>query len=230
MTRPRAAPPAAMPGGGSQTLDRGLRALTLVCRGPEPMSVAEIARELGLHRSITYRLVRTLEHHQLVQRGPSGRYAAGPGLALLTGNLPPGLHEHLQALADRTGMTAFVVVAQQQDAVTAQTVEPRGTLAHVSYRPGGRHPLTRGAPGLAVLAGRPAQQGERSEVAAARARGWARSQGEVIPGYRSIAAPVPAPGEPCRMAVAVVFVGDADEDSVAAEVVRTAAAVGASRS
>lgn len=230
MTTPPAAPqPGSVPSsGGSQTLDRGLRALAVVCGAAEPVSVAEIAGEVGLHRSIAYRLLQTLEQHQLVQRGHSGRYAAGPGLVLLSGGLLPRWGDRLQALADRTGMTAFVVVAHGSEAVTAQTVEPRGTLAHVFYRPGGRHPLTRGAPGLAILAGRPRQPEERPEVTTARARGWASSRGEVIPGYRSIAAPVPATGHPCRTAVAVVFVEDVDEASVAAAVMGTAAAIGSS--
>ena len=77
-----------MPGNGSelasaapsQTLSRGLRALEVIAEAEKPIGMAELAARLGLHRSITYRIVRTLEEHRLVVRTParraSARYAA----------------------------------------------------------------------------------------------------------------------------------------------------------
>jgi DNA-binding IclR family transcriptional regulator len=125
-------------------------------------------------------------------------------------------------LAETTGMTAFLVTAHGAEAVTVMVVEPHGSLAHVSYRPGGRHPLSVGAPGLAVLAGRPPAPGERPEVALARERGWAGSTSEVIEGYRSVAVPLREPSGRCRHAVAVVFAGQVDEPPLAAEVMHAA--------
>jgi DNA-binding IclR family transcriptional regulator len=125
-------------------------------------------------------------------------------------------------------MTAFAVVADGTEAVTLITVEPRHSAAHVAYRPGVRHPLDRGAPGLALLAGGPRRTGERTEVAAARARGWARSSGEVIPGMSSVAAPVVVAGRGVVASVAVVYAGtNASEDVVGARVVEAARAVAA---
>ena len=87
-------------------------------------------------------------------------------------------------------MTAFLVVADGEEAVTIDSVEPTSLNAHVAYRPGTRHPIDRGAPGLALLAGRLPVSGERAEVARARETGWAQSEAEVIAGMAPIAVPV----------------------------------------
>ena len=212
----------------SQTLDRGLRVLELLAEG-RPASVAEVAAALGLHRSIVYRIIRTLEEHRLADRRDDGRYAAGTGLVALARSVAADLRSvaaaELSQLADAAGATAFLVVPDGADVVTVETVEPRRTVAHVAYKPGLRHPLDRGAPGLAVLAGGPPRPGERAEVTTARRVGWARSRGEVLPGMSSLAAPVVAGGRALG-AVALVFVaGDLDERAAAGLVTRAAAAV-----
>ena len=61
----------------SQTLDRGLKALTLIATSPSPMTIDEVATQLKLGRSVTYRMIRTLEDHRLVTRDPSGRLTGG---------------------------------------------------------------------------------------------------------------------------------------------------------
>jgi DNA-binding IclR family transcriptional regulator len=44
-----------------------------------------------LHRSIAYRLLRTLEDHQLVQRDAAGRFGLGLGVAALARGVRTGL-------------------------------------------------------------------------------------------------------------------------------------------
>jgi hypothetical protein len=153
---------------------------------------------LGVHRSIVYRILRTLEDHRLVSRSSDGLCELGVGLAVLSRavrrDLQAAALPELTYLADELGMTAFLVVADAAEAVTLLTVEPRHSSAHVAYRPGVRHPVDRGAPGLALLSGAARRSGERAEVAEARTRGWARSSGEVIPGMSSVAAPWSSPG------------------------------------
>ena len=60
MTTDAAAAPA------SQTLSRGIRILEILADAREPLSIDEIARRLDVHRSVAYRLLRTLEDHGLV--------------------------------------------------------------------------------------------------------------------------------------------------------------------
>jgi DNA-binding IclR family transcriptional regulator len=213
----------------SQTLDRGLRTLELVAGSETPLSIAEVSGALNLHRSIAYRMLRTLQDHDLVRRDVEGRYVAGAGLAVLARRVAPGLQEvslpELTELADEAGMTAFLVVRQLDDAVTISVVEPRNSPVHVAYRPGTRHPVDRGAPGLALLAGEAPAPGERPEVAQTRERGWAQSHAEVLPGMRSVASPVVSGGV-LRAAVAVVFVEHEDVEALGRRVRQAARAIG----
>ena len=58
---------------GSQTLDRGLRALEMVAAAPEGMTVQQVAERLDVHRTIAHRLLATLAAHHLIARGPDNR-------------------------------------------------------------------------------------------------------------------------------------------------------------
>lgn len=178
----------------SQTLDRGLACLDFVAGSDHPVSVEATSSALGLHRSIVYRLLRTLEGRRLIERNAVGEYLAGPYLAVLSRSVRRSLRAAtapvLAKLAEDLQMTAFLVVADGDEAVTIDSVEPSSLNAHVAYRPGTRHPIDRGAPGLALLAGRQPVSDERAEIARAREVGWAQSEAEVIAGMASIAVPI----------------------------------------
>ena len=63
-------------GPASQTLSRGIRILEVLADAREPLMIDQVADRLGVHRSIAYRLLRTLEDHGLVTRDAGGRVAA----------------------------------------------------------------------------------------------------------------------------------------------------------
>ncbi|CAM3855462.1 helix-turn-helix domain-containing protein [Nocardiopsis rhodophaea] len=193
------------PGTRSQTLDRGIRALEVLHEAPGPMSISELARALEVHRSIIYRILRTLEDHRLVSRTRDGTYELGLGLPALARGVSRGLQSAalpvLSSLADATGMTAFLVVPSGDEAITLANVEPRQSVAHIAYAPGMRHPLDRGAPGLAVLAALPPREDERAEVGQVRERGWAYSRSEVLPGMSAVAAPISTATDVASVAV-----------------------------
>ena len=214
----------------SQTLDRGLRVLEHITESLTPITVAEVARDVGMHRSITYRMLRTLEDHGLIARDELGRFQAGAGLADLAVRFTPALRavagRHLLKLAVATEKTAFLVVRHGDEAVTIEVVEPPAAAAHVSYRPGLRHPITTGAPGIALLAGEPPHADERPAVTQARSLGWATSTSEVIEGFRAVAAPVIDTSGVCRAAIAVVFAGSGNVSGVADRVMAHALALG----
>ena len=101
-------------GSQSQTLSRGIRALELLAEAENPLSIAELSEGLGVHRSIAYRILRTLEAHSLVMRDDAGRVAAAPGLAALARGVSRDLQSaalpELSALANELSMTAFIAV------------------------------------------------------------------------------------------------------------------------
>lgn len=213
----------------SQTLDRGLRVLETLAAAGRPLSIAEVAAGLGVHRSIAYRILRTLEDHRLVTRDRDGRCQLDVGVSMLAGSVRTTLQTaalpELSALANDLGMTTFLVVEDRGEAVTVLSVEPRHSSVHVAYRPGVRHPVDRGAPGIALLAGGPPRPGERPEVAAARVQGWAHSRGEVLPGMSSVAVPLQDRSGAGTAAVAVVYVDQGIDPGTIAERIVIAARV-----
>ncbi|MGL5927649.1 MAG: IclR family transcriptional regulator [Dermatophilaceae bacterium] len=206
-------------------MDRGLVVLRAVAGAGTPVTVSELCEQVGLHRSIVYRLLRTLEDHRLVARTPADSWEPGVGLVDMASGVAGDLRSvataELGPLADQLAMTAFVVIQDGAEAVTLLSVEPDRSRAHVTYAPGTRHPVGRGAPGLALLAAAPARPGERAEVGRTRRRGWVRTTGEVLPGLSAIAVPLPRPGR-AAAAVAVVFAGTVDEADVGRRVVEAA--------
>lgn len=207
--------------GYSRTLGNGLRLLELLHDRSGGLGVNEIAAALGLHRTVVYRLLGTLRAHHLVVRD-GGRYLLGPGLFELAGSVQADLRRaaepHLATLADRVGATAFLTVADGDDAVSACVVEPRSARLHVSYRLGVRHPLTLSAAGLAILAGRAAQPGERPELATARRRGYASTTGELEPGAWGLAMPLPSRDQHATASIGVVAMTTLDTHGVVSAV------------
>ena len=216
----------------SQTLSRGLSILDLLADANRAMTIGEVAAGIGVHRSVAYRLVRTLEDHGLVVRDAAGSLLVGPHVATLARGIAADLQSAaqpvLRELADDLGMTAFLVVLDRDQCVTLVTVEPQHAVASIAQRPGSRHSVLVGAPGVAVQtllsagdrtgAGSGCGRGPRGRRSRAP-EGWATSHGEVIPGVTSVAVPVPGA---VPAALAVLYVGG-DADDAVGERVRDAA-------
>lgn len=177
----------------SQTLDRGLTVLWLLARSADGLTVAELAEQLSTARAIVYRLLRTLEGHMLVSRTGT-RYVLGFGVAELAGRLRPRLQATvlplLRRLSGQTNSTALLSVADGDQALILLTDEPLNSTMHLALREGARHPLTVGADGLAILAGRPPSADDTAEVLAARRRGYAVTIGALQEGAVGVAAPI----------------------------------------
>ncbi|MCQ6271765.1 IclR family transcriptional regulator [Pseudarthrobacter sp. R1] len=226
MTPTAAAPAGAAPAQASpsQTLSRGIRALEILAAAPEAMTIAELADAMGVHRSVAYRILRTLEDHSLLVRDDGGRVQPGPGLAVLarsvSRNLQSAALPELTHLANTLDMTAFVALWDHHDCITLVTVEPRHSGATVAQHPGTRHPINAGAPGIAIQSALTAAEWDRletgvpyrPEAAEARRTGYSASHDEVIAGVSSLAAPVRVPGgRPA--ALAVVYIRSTHEPS-----------------
>ncbi|MFI8994734.1 IclR family transcriptional regulator [Streptomyces sp. NPDC053542] len=182
------------PADGSQTLERGLRALRLIAGAPHGMTATELAGELGVHRSVAYRLLTSLVRQHFAVRDDEARYRVGADLVGLAEQVRPRLREVaeqvLRRLADELEATACLVVRDDDAAVAVTVVEPATRGPRFSYRVGNRDPLDRGAAGIALLAGGPPADGEPARVTEARERGYALTAGEVVPGTFAVAAPI----------------------------------------
>ena len=220
----------------SQTLSRGIRVLEVLADARDPLSIDDVAARLGVHRSVAYRLVRTLEDHGLVARDSTGHLALGARMAALAAGVAHDLQaEALPELTDAAnelGMTCFLSVLDHDECVTLVSVEPRHAVTSVAQRPGTRHPVTRGAPGKAILTLLPrsawpddVDDALREEVRDAAARGFSVSHDEVIPSLRSVAVPLSIRGRG-PAAVSVVYLATThDPTVVAARLGRSADAI-----
>ena len=220
----------------SQTLSRGIRILEILADARGPLLIDEIAGRLGVHRSIAYRLLRTLEDHRLVGRDAAGAVSLGPRMAALAAGVAHDLQAEalpeLTAIANELGMTCFLAVLDGDECITLASVEPRHAVASVAQRPGARHPVTAGAPGKAILAQlAPAEWPSevsaalRAEIEVTRARGYGTSHDEVIPTVKAVAAPLALRGQR-PAAIAVVHVATKlDDAGIAVRLQRSAAVI-----
>jgi len=201
-----------------QTLDRGLTVLSIVASRPHGISVADLTESLGVHRAITYRLVATLHAHQLVVRGSDGLVYLGAGVTGLAQSYLPHLRDLVQPilvkLADELRTTSFLSVAEGNECVVVHTAEPRGAALRVTYQAGTRHTLALGAPGLAILAGRPEAPDDSERVREARQVGYAVTHGELQEGAVGCSAPLPQLTHAASLegSIGVVAIGGLDTE------------------
>ena len=198
----------------SQSLERGLRLLRLLADAPSPMSVTALADALQTHRPVVYRLITALARQGMVHRDADGRWRLGLGVLHLAQRLHPLLRDAaagpLRRLAEDVGATAHLTIADGEEALAVAVIEPSWTDYHVAYRVGSRHPLDRGAAGLAILA-----------LGAATEPGYQATSGELQPGAHGIAAPVTGVSD-LRASVGVITLGELAVDEVGERVIRAA--------
>lgn len=226
-------PPEVRSGGSfSQTLSRGLCVLELLEGADGPLTAGTIAYQLDVHRSVVYRLIRTLVAHGLVEPLSDDRYGLGLGLVTLARGVETdfrtAVHPILASLAEDLGSTVILPVAEGKEMVCLVSVEPQVSGLLVTHREGLRQPMARGASGMALLSAHPPLRGERPGVRRARELGYAVSEAELEPGTRALSAPIRPPGHPCRAVVTVLSVASRvpDERKTAELVVAAAKRIG----
>ncbi|MEB4207858.1 IclR family transcriptional regulator [Mycobacterium sp. 94-17] len=187
---------------GSQTLARGLTALQVVADSPGGLTVQQLADQVGVHRTIAYRLLTTLAEFRLLAKGDDGRYRPAAGLAVLGACFDRNVRQvslpTLRALADELGTTVSLLIAEGDQQVAIAVIVPSHVAYQLSFHEGSRYPLERGAAGIALLACMPPRPGERELVSRARERGWVTTYGEIEPNTYGLAVGVrrPAPSPP----------------------------------
>ena len=113
-----------------QAVDRAVALLKSVAASATPPTVLELARECGINRSTAWRLLRTLEHHGLVDRDPiTQRYTVGYGAisvaaAVTDDALVRRVRPLLSKLAAVTGESVTLAVAKRFNLVYVDQVDP----------------------------------------------------------------------------------------------------------
>ncbi|CAA9360006.1 MAG: Transcriptional regulator, IclR family [uncultured Nocardioidaceae bacterium] len=163
----RAVDPAVPPAVGSvQSVDRALTILGILARLGQ-VGVTEIAVELGVHKSTAFRLVSTLEAHELVEQTEDrGKYRLGLGLARLAGASTARLDVVQEArpvvrrLATECGETVNVAVLSDRAALYVD--QAAGGSALPSHNWVGQHiPLHATSNGKVLLSGLEADEVDR---------------------------------------------------------------------
>ena len=199
-----------------RSVDRAVAILDLLAREGWRAG-AEVARELGVHRSTALRLLGTLERHGLVERDPrTAKYRLGrrlPQLAsVVTGELDlrSVARPVCEELAAATGETVTLDVLEGDEIVPIEQSTASTAIVSVNWL-GRRTPVHCTASGKVILAFAPesirrrllARPLERrtprsiadvaeleKQLAAARQQGFARTFEELEVGLDAIAAPV----------------------------------------
>lgn len=227
---------------------QALLVLKLLARHAGPLPAASIARELGLARSTTYRVLDALAAQGFVVHLPEER-RYGLGVAAFEIGSSYSRQEPMQRLArplltrlaDQTGHNAHLVVLHGRDVVYVIEERVVGRPSLVTDV-GVRLPAPLTASGLAILAALPAAQVRalypsadafiqrhghgptslsalRRLLVEVRAAGWASESGSVTPGLGSVAsAALDHNGHPAA-GIAVTYPLDEVDDAARAELV-----------
>ena len=182
----------AEPAGGVIAVTRALSLMEVFEVGESSLSLAELSRRSGMHKTTALRLARTLALSQYMVQTDDGQWRLGPAAGWLGARYQSGFDVNrvveptLHDLVKQTGESAsFYVREGDIRACVARVEGPQSVRHHV--RIGERLPLDKGAPGRVILAFSGAA-GEPYE--AIRKRGYHLSVGEREAEVASVAAPV----------------------------------------
>jgi len=146
----------------SQTVAHALDIVDALDRArPAGLTVTDLGRILGLHRTVVYRLLVTLAERDYVRRDDLGRYTLGMRLFALGQAVADGIElrrvalPHMLKLASATGLTALLTVMDANESVCVEKVDPAGVALRVASEVGRRVTLVAGASSKVLLAFQP---------------------------------------------------------------------------
>ncbi|WP_028602033.1 IclR family transcriptional regulator [Ottowia thiooxydans] len=180
------------PDAGVIAVARALKLLDAFALGESKLSLAELSRRCGLHKTTVLRLARTLGHANYMVQREDGEWRLGPAAGWLGARYQSGfdlqnvVEPALRGLTQITGESAAFYVREDQLRTCLVRVEGPQALRHHA-RMGEGLPLDKGSPGRVILA----FSGEPGEVyEEIRRRGYHWSISEREQGVATVSAPV----------------------------------------
>ncbi|WP_147105961.1 IclR family transcriptional regulator [Nesterenkonia populi] len=204
-------------GGTVQSVDRAAKILELL-RRESGLTISEIARRLQVHRSTAFRLLATLEEHDLVeQEQVRGGFRLGFGVLRMAGavtgriDLARDAQQCCDAAAEELNETVNAAILDAGAAMTITQTEGKRMIGVAQQYVGQRGPLHATSTGKVLLAhGDPAEQrrvigsaltaytastvvetaGLEAELEKVLERGWASAVAEWEEGINAVAVPI----------------------------------------
>lgn len=181
--------------GGVLAVDRALTLLSAFRSGDAALGLSDLATRTGLYKSTALRLLTSLEHARMVQRGDDGRWTPGAEVARLaalrTASSPlqalllPLMHGLVK---DTRESVAFHVRHGTQRICLLRVDSPQALRDHV--RVGDVLPLQRGSGGRVLLAFGSTRPPGGEVYRSIRANGFAYLDGDRVPDLSGVSAPV----------------------------------------
>ena len=223
-------------------IDRMMEILDVLAGRAAGASISDLVEAIAVPRTTIYRILNTLQTHNVVRRSATGSYTLGPRLLALAsrvgGGGGPGYDlvslalAHLEQLSETLGEGCKVSVLDGDHALVLSAVQGKREYA-LAVWPGQRLPLHAGAASKILLAHMP--EAERSalmrseleqytlrtivdrkrltrELARVRRQGWAQDKGEYSPSIQAFAAPIVDPEGRMIAALSVPFLTGASPD------------------
>lgn len=195
----------------TQTVGRALDILFALAEENSSMTVKEISEKVSIPTSTVYRLIKTLEINEVVNREPHGGIGLGIKLFSLAQNMYLKVENDLLSISlpilkDLTAElneTSFLAIKKGNVGVTIQSAEVDRLIRFVAES-GKSHSLTEGATGKAILAFEKEEVQQNilsqstivdpvsflNELETISERGYVKTIGEVDADTLAIAAPI----------------------------------------
>lgn len=200
-------------------IDRMMDLLAQLERRPNGMTIRDLTAQLGLPRTTIYRILNTLQGHDMVRRGETGAYHLGRRLLALAAHVAAGVSDvdltaigqpFLDRLSAELGEGSKLSVIDQDGILVLAASQGRREYA-LTVAPGQRMPIHAGAASKMLLAHLPPDElavwlakpligytaksitdPKRllTELARVKRLGWAQDRGENAPSIHAFAAPV----------------------------------------
>jgi DNA-binding IclR family transcriptional regulator len=230
-------------------IDRMMEVLGELERHAGGLTIRELTELLAFPRTTIYRILNTLELHEVVRRGDDGAYHLGRRLLALAAhtstrfseaNLVAICQPHLDRLAAELGEGVKLSVLDRDEVLVLAAAQGRREYA-LTVAAGQRMPIHSGAAGKMLLAHQAKQVIDdflshplpaytartitdpaklRAELGRIRRNGWSEDRGEDGPSVNAFAAPVFS-GATLAAALSVPFLAGASPTR--ADEIRTAA-------